>query len=210
METISLEKRAALILHELKKLFPTVESALHASNPIEFLFAVMMSAQTTDKQVNKVTDILFQKYKTLNDYVNTTLEDFSDDIRQIGLYKSKAKNILQTAKIIKIDFDGKVPNSMENLLNLPGVGRKTANVVLGNIYKKPVGIAVDTHVKRLAKLYGLTNHTDPVKIEKDLMNIIPQEEWTDLTHRLIEYGRQYCPARKHDHENCPLTIALKK
>jgi endonuclease III len=210
MTTEFLQKRASIILTELNKLFPTVESALNASNPIEFLIAVVMSAQTTDKQVNKVTETLFKKYKTLDDYVNATFEEFSYDIRQIGLYKSKAKNILQTVKIIKNDFDGKVPNTMEDLLNLPGVGRKTANVVLGNVYKAPVGIAVDTHVKRLAKLYGLTEYTDPVKIEKDLLKIIPQEEWTDFTHRFIEYGRQYCPARKHDHDNCPLTISLKK
>ncbi len=208
MTIISLQKRAVIIITELKKLFPIVESALHASNPIEFLIAVVMSAQTTDKQVNKVTETLFKKYITLDDYVNATAEEFSDDIRQIGLYKTKAKNILQTAKIIKNDFDGIVPDTMEDLLSLPGVGRKTANVVLGNVYKSPVGIAVDTHVKRLAKLYGLTEHTDPVKIEQDLMKIIPQEEWTDFTHRFIEYGRQYCPARKHDHDNCPLSVLL--
>lgn len=201
--------RAEIILRELKKMYPTVKPALNYSNPFEFLIAVVLSAQCTDRMVNKVTASLFQKYKTLNDYVKVDLAQFEQDIRSIGLYKSKAKNILQTMNILKEQYNGEVPNKMELLITLPGVGRKTANVVLGEIYKTAVGIAVDTHVRRLSQLYGLTQHDNPEKIEKDLMKIIPQVEWPEFTLRMIEYGRQYCPARKHDHERCPLTLALE-
>jgi endonuclease III len=199
------KKRATIIVHELKKLFPSVKSALNYSTPLEFLIAVILSAQTTDKQVNKVTATFFQKYKTLDDYVKADPHEFEQDLKSINHYRNKAKNVLQTVKMIKEKYHGKIPETMEELLELPGVGRKTANVILGNIFKKPVGIAVDTHVRRLAKLYGLTDHTDPVKIEKDLMEIVPKEDWTNFTHLMIEYGRSYCSARKHDHKHCPLT-----
>lgn len=205
----NLQKKADIVLKTLKKLYPDVKPALDYSTPLEFLIAVILSAQCTDIQVNKVTAILFKKYKKMQDYCNVSLEEFEQDIKSIGLYKGKAKNILQTVKIIQEQYKGIIPDTLEVLVTLPGVGRKTANVVLGEIYKTAVGIAVDTHVKRLTQLYRLTIHDNPEKIEQDLMKLIPQTEWSDFTLRLIEYGREYCPARKHNHVECPLTIALK-
>lgn len=192
------------IIDSLKKLFPEAKTVLTYSNTFEFLVAVMLSAQTTDKQVNKVTPTLFKKYPTVADYAHAHLEEFQKDISSIGFYRNKAKNIIATAQIIHEKYHGEVPHTMEELIELPGVGRKTANVILGNAFGAPVGIAVDTHVKRLSKLLGLTSHTDPKKIEQDLMKIVPKEEWTRFTHLLIFYGRTYCTARPHDHTNCPL------
>lgn len=203
------QEKVKIMISELRKLFPVVTTSLHYSQPHEFLFAVMMSAQNTDKGVNKVTDQLFKKYKRIEDFTSTSLEELDLDMKAINYHTTKARNILASAKIIQDEYNGKIPDSMELLLRLPGVGRKTANVVLGNIFHQPVGIAVDTHVKRLSKLYGLTKHSDVVKIENDLLKIVPQGEWTDFTHLMIEYGRMYCPARKHDHNVCPLTKALK-
>lgn len=198
-------KKALLIVKELKKLFPHAHIVLHYSNHWELLVAVILSAQCTDRMVNTVTQKLFEKYKTLDDYIHANPKEFEKDIRSTGFYRNKAKHILAAAKIIKERFQGKVPNMMRELLSLPGVARKTANVVLGNAFGIVEGIAVDTHVRRLSKLYGLTIHNDPEKIEQDLMRIIPKNEWFDFTYRMIEYGRQYCPARKHDHARCPLS-----
>jgi endonuclease-3 len=202
--------RAAVVLKVLKKLVPHAKIALNYSNNWELLVAVILSAQCTDKKVNEVTAKLFKKYPTLDDYVRANPRDFEEDIKSTGFYRSKAKNILETAKIIKEKFGGKVPKTMEEMLTLPGVARKTANVVLGNAYGVVEGIAVDTHVHRLAKKLGLTKYDDPAKIEKDLMSLYPRKEWFALTYRLIDYGRKYCPARPHDHEKCPITVALKK
>lgn len=210
----TLEKRKKIfkiVNKELKKLFPKITTALKFSNPWELLVAVILSAQTTDKKVNEITDKLFKKYKTLDDYLKADLEEFAQDIKGVNYYKNKAKFILENAKIIKEKFKGKVPKTMEEMLQLKGVARKTANIVLSVAYQVFEGIAVDTHVKRLSKLLGLTKETNPEKIEKDLMEIIPKgPEWRDFPLRLIEYGRVYCPAKKHDHQNCPLTKALKK
>ncbi|MBI3273782.1 MAG: endonuclease III [Candidatus Colwellbacteria bacterium] len=178
---------------------------LNYSNNWELLVAVILSAQCTDKKVNEVTVQLFKKYRTLDDYVNANIKEFEKDVRSTGFYHNKAKNILASAKIIKEKFGGKVPAAMSELLTLPGVARKTANVVLGNAYGIVEGIAVDTHVKRLSRILGLTSETNPDKIEKDLMEIIPKNEWFDFTYRLIDYGRKYCSAKPHDHANCPLT-----
>lgn len=196
-------KKAKTIINGLKKLFPTTKIALNFSNPIELFIAVVLSAQTTDKQVNVVTADLFKKYRTINDFVKTPLSEFEQDVKRIGLYRAKAKNIKTALEIIKNQYGDKLPDSMEQLIELPGVGRKTANVLLGNIYGKSEGIAVDTHVKRLSKLFGLTNQTDPNKIESDLMEIIPKKEWFEFTYRMIDYGRAYCPARCK-HTACPL------
>lgn len=165
--------------------------------------AVVLSAQTTDKQVNIVTSDLFKKYRTLNDYLRTPLSEFEQNIKRIGLYKGKAKNIKAALEIIDKKYGGKLPDTMEELIELPGVGRKTANVLLFNIYDKQEGIAVDTHVRRLSKLFGLSNQTEPNKIEKDLMEIVPKNEWGEFTYRMIDYGRTYCPARCK-HTDCPL------
>lgn len=207
MQKNDLEKRkekAKKIASLLKKFFPRAEIALKYSNNWELLVAVMLSAQCTDKKVNEVTAELFKKYRVLDDYINVSREEFEKDIYSTGFFRAKARHILATAKIIKEQYGGKVPNTMENLLTLPGVARKTANIVLGNGYGIIEGIAVDTHVKRLSRLLGLTNETDPDKIEKDLMAILSRSEWFNFTYRLIEYGRIYCPAHSHNHARCPL------
>jgi endonuclease-3 len=194
---------------ELKRIYPKAKIALNFSNPWELLVAVILSAQTTDKKVNEITEKLFKKYKTIDDYAKANLKEFENDIKGVNYYKNKAKFILENAKIIKEKFGGKVPKTMEELLQLKGVARKTANIVLSVAYNIYEGIAVDTHVKRLTRLLGLTKETKPEKIEKDLMAIIPKgPEWRDFPLRLIQYGREYCPARKHDHKNCPLTKIL--
>jgi len=194
---------------ELKRIYPKAKIALNFSNPWELLVAVILSAQTTDKKVNEITEKLFKKYKTIDDYSKANLKEFENDIKGVNYYKNKAKFILENAKIIKEKFGGKVPKTMEELLQLKGVARKTANIVLSVAYNIYKGIAVDTHVKRLTRLLGLTKETKPEKIEKDLMTIIPKgPEWRDFPLRLIQYGREYCPAKKHDHKNCPLTKIL--
>lgn len=198
------KQKAQEVVKKLKKIFPKAKIALNYSNDWELLVAVMLSAQCTDKKVNEVTEKLFKKYRKLDDYVNARQGVFEKDIFATGFYRNKAKNILAAAKMVKEKFGGKIPKTMEEILTLPGVARKTANVVLGNAYGVVEGIAVDTHVKRLSKKLGLTDHADPVKIEKDLMAILPKKEWFDFTYRLIEYGRRYCPAKPHKHEQCPM------
>ncbi|MDD5396942.1 MAG: endonuclease III [Candidatus Moranbacteria bacterium] len=203
------KKIAQIVARELRALFPEAKIALNFSNSWELLVAVILSAQCTDKKVNEVTAKLFQKYVTLDDYVNASQLEFQQDIFQTGFYHNKAKNILASAKIIKEKYQGKIPCTMEQLIELPGVARKTANIVLGVACGVVVGIPVDTHVRRLSNILGLSKENNPDKIEKDLMEIFPKQEWPKISYRLIEYGRQYCPAKKHDHENCPLTKILK-
>lgn len=203
------KKRALVITRELKRLFPESKIALNFSNKLELLIAVILSAQCTDKKVNEVTEKLFEKYKTLNDYTKAKIEVFEQDIHSTGFFRNKTKNILATVKIIESEFCGEVPDTMDDLLKLPGVARKTANIVLGDGFGKVEGIAVDTHVKRLSILHGLTMENDPNKIEQDLMKIVPRSEWLNFNHRLIEYGRQFCPAKKHDHDKCPMTKEIE-
>lgn len=197
--------KAMRMLRVLKKLFPKTGMMLHYANNWELLVAVILSAQCTDKKVNEVTATLFKKYRTLDDYARAKQKEFEKDIYATGFFRNKAKNILAAAKIIQKQFGGRVPRTMKEMLTIPGVARKTANVVLGNAYGVMEGIAVDTHVRRLARLHGLTNHTDPVKIEQDLMAIVPKKDWFLYTYYLIDYGRKYCPARAHDHAACPLS-----
>ena len=200
------KKKAIRIIRELKKLFPKVKISLNYSTNWELLVAVILSAQCTDKKVNEVTAKLFKKYRKLDDYVDVNLKEFEQDIHSTGFYRNKAKNILATAKITKDKHRGRIPKTMEDMIELPGVARKTANVVLGEAFGIVEGIAVDTHVIRLTRLLGLTDETSPDKIEKDLMEIFPKKEWKDFTIRMIEYGRAYCPALpKHDHKDCPLS-----
>ena len=199
------KKKAEKIVRELKKLFPRPKIALKYRNNWELLVTVVLSAQCTDKKVNEVTAKLFKKYRKLDDYLSASQREFEQDIRSTGFYRNKTKNILATAKIVKKKYRGRVPNTMEDLLSLPGVARKTANIILGNADGIVEGIAVDTHVKRLSRRFGLTRETDPVKIERDLMAILPKKEWFNFTYRVIEYGRKYCPAR-----GCPSDHPLHK
>ncbi|OIP66003.1 MAG: endonuclease III [Candidatus Yonathbacteria bacterium CG10_big_fil_rev_8_21_14_0_10_43_136] len=191
------------ILRILKRLFPEPKCVLHYKKPFELLVAVILSAQCTDKKVNGVTKKLFKKYMTLNDYVSAKPNEFEKYIYSTGFYKAKAKNILAAARSIKKNFGGKIPRTMGEMVTIPGVGRKTANVVLGELYGTAEGISVDTHVIRHSRLLGLTKHKDAVKIERDLMKVIPKKDWVRFSHLLILYGREYCTARCK-HKNCPL------
>jgi len=199
------KERAKKILRRLKKLLPESGMMLRYSNNWELLVAVILSAQCTDKKVNEVTPKLFKKYRKFEDYLNARQREFERDIHATGFYKAKTKNILSAAKVVKEKFRGKLPKTMEEMRTIPGVGRKTANVVLGNAYGVVEGVAVDTHVFRLAHVLGLSNGKTPEKVEQDLMKLFPKKDWFCLTYYLIEYGRKYCPARKHDHTNCPLS-----
>ena len=204
------QRTARKIVKALKRLIPQATTALRYSNPWELLVAVMLSARCTDKKVNEVTEKLFRKYRTLDDYVHADPREFEQDIRPTGFYKEKAKRILEAARFLRATFRGQVPRTMGDMLRIPGVGRKTANIVLGAGYGVVEGIAVDTHVRRLARGLGLTDQTDPDKIEQDLLKLIPRREWLAFSFRLSEYGRKYCPARPHDHSGCPLTRILAR
>lgn len=192
------------IIKRLKKGYPELKTALNFRNPFELLVATILSAQTTDVHVNKVTEKLFKKYKTIKDYADTPLETLQKDISSINFYRNKAKNIQASAIMILEKFKGKVPKKMDELTVLPGVARKTANIILSNAYGINEGIAVDTHVKRLAYRLGLTKNRDPIKIEKDLIAITPMEEWGNLSNILISHGRKICQAKKPKHLECIL------
>ncbi len=198
------EEKIAEILKRLKKLYPNPVTALSFRTPFELLVATILSAQATDVLVNKVTGKLFKKYKNVNDYANAKLESFQKDISSINFYRNKAKNIQAAAKMIIEKFNGEVPKKMEELISLPGVARKTANIILSNAFGVQEGIAVDTHVKRLSQRLGLTKTEDPVKIEQDLMLITPKNDWGNLSHLLILHGRKICQAKKPKHKECIL------
>jgi endonuclease-3 len=199
------KKKAMQIVAGLKKLYPEAKTVLRHANPWELYVAVVLSAQTTDKKVNEVTDRLFKKYGTLDDYVKADPEAFEQEIKGVNYYRTKAKSILGAAKIVKAAFGGAVPRTMEALRTLPGVGRKTANVIQAQAYGIAEGIAVDTHVQRLSRRWGLTDATVPDKIEQDLLAILPKKEWPSFNFRVVDYGRDYCSARPHPHEACPLS-----
>jgi endonuclease-3 len=190
------DDKANEILDLLKKEYPKVKIALHYSNPLELLVSTILSAQCTDKQVNAVTKKLFVKYRTPQDFTRISPEELEKDIYSTGFYRNKAKNIIGACKIIASEYNSKVPDTMEELLKLPGVARKTANIVLAGAFGKIEGMAVDTHVKRLSGRLGLTTHIDPEKIEKDLLKIIPKNEWDLFSLLLINHGRKVCAARK--------------
>ncbi len=196
-------QRGRTILLRLSHLLPGAGMVLQFHNHWELLVAVELSAQCTDKKVNEVTKQLFARYPTLDDYVSADPSEFERYIFSTGFYRNKTKNILAAARMVKQEFHGVVPQTMAEMLTIPGVARKTANVVLGNAYGIVSGIAVDTHVKRFARLFGLSDETDPNKIERDLMEVLPEAQWFHATYLFIEYGRQYCPARCR-HETCPL------
>lgn len=198
-------QRALAMARVLKGLFPQVTVPLRHRSNWELFVAVVLSAQATDKKVNEVTDRLFRKYRTLNDYSNAEQAEFERAIKEIGLYRSKARHILASARIIQQSYGGELPRTMEEMLRLPGVGRKSANVILGKAYGVVEGIAVDTHVRRFAIRFDLTDSIDPSRIEQDLMKLLPKKEWFGFSYRLIMYGRQICPARRHECRNHPLT-----
>jgi endonuclease-3 len=192
------------ILKRLKKEYPDAHTALRHENPFELLVATILSAQTTDAHVNKVTGPLFKKYKGVTDYAGASLDELKKDVSSVNFFNNKAKNIHASAKMIVERLGSKVPKTMEELTSLPGVARKTANIILWNAYGINEGIAVDTHVKRLAARLGLTKNDDPVKIEKDLMEITPKKDWGIVTHLLIDHGRKICQAKKPNHGECVL------
>lgn len=202
------KEQARKLLQGLTALFPDAHIALKYGNNWELLVAVELSAQCTDKKVNEVTETLFRTYRTLEDYLNAKPAVFEKDIHATGFFRNKTKNILAAAKIIKERFNGQVPRTMSEILTIPGVARKTANVVLSNAYGVVEGIAVDTHVKRLSRVFGLTTQTNPDKIERDLMELLPQDKWFEFTYRLINFGRAYCTARRHDHKRCLTLLHL--
>jgi len=191
-----LKARAREILRILKEEYRDAKVALRFNNPFELLIATILSAQCTDERVNVVTERLFQKYRKPEDYLNVSLEELEEDIKPTGFYKNKARNIRKACKVLVEKFGSEVPKKMEELLTLPGVGRKTANIVLSNAYGIHEGIAVDTHVRRLASRLGLSKERSPDKIEKDLMELFPKEDWIKVTDTLIFHGRKVCSAKK--------------
>jgi len=201
---MNIQDKIKEIIKRLKKEYPEPKTALSFSNPFDLLVATILSAQTTDVHVNRVTEKLFRKYKSVKDYANVSSETLQKDVSSINFYRTKAKNIHESARMIVENFNSKVPGTMEELVTLPGVARKTANIILSNAYGINEGIAVDTHVRRLANRLGLTKNEDPVKIEKDLMGITAKSEWGNLSHLLIFHGRQICQAKKPKHKECVL------
>ncbi len=197
-------ERAKAICEILARVYPDAHCELTFSNPLELLVATMLSAQCTDVQVNKVTPAVFKRYRTAKAYAESDLPELEQDLRAIGLYRAKAKNIRAACAILVEKHGGEVPPTMEELVSLPGVGRKTANVVLGNAFEINVGVVVDTHVARLSMRLGLTRETDPKKIEPALMKLVPQEDWTLFSHWLIFHGRRCCKALNPDCPNCAL------
>ena len=198
------KQRAAKIIELLEKQYANAKTALTYSNPLEILVATMLSAQTTDERVNIVTQTLFKKYHTPEDYAKVDIKELEQDIRSTGFYHNKARNLQNAAKLLVEKYHSQVPKTMDELVELPGVARKTANIVLYNAYGKTVGIAVDTHVHRLSQRLGLTENEDQNKIEQDLMQITPKEKWMKLTDLLIFHGRQVCIARKPNCQACVL------
>jgi len=196
--------RILKIIELLEKEHPEAKIALHYTSPLELLVATILSAQCTDERVNIVTKTLFDKYRAAEDYANTDLKELEEDIRPTGFYRNKARNIKKCCQMLVEKYNSRVPKTMEEILELPGVARKTANIVLSNAYGVIEGIAVDTHVRRLAKRLRLTEHEDPNKVENDLMKIVPKNYWMRITDLLIFHGRRICVARKPKCEICVL------
>ena len=196
--------RVGKILAALDELFPNVTCALHHKTAWQLLVSTILSAQCTDERVNKVTPGLFKKYPTVKDFAAASQEELAEDIRSTGFFNNKAKSIRGAAQKVLADFNGKVPRTMEEMLTIPGAARKTANVVLGTAYGIASGIVVDTHVQRIAQRLDLTREKDPVKIEKELMRVIPQEKWILFSHQVIHHGRGLCKARKPQCAQCPM------
>jgi endonuclease III len=199
-----LPEQIRAITSELWRLYPDAKCSLNFSNPLELLIATQLSAQCTDERVNIVTRELFQKYRSVEDYATLSQEELEQDIRSTGFYRNKAKNIRAACQRIITDYNGEVPRTMAELLTLPGVARKTANVVLGNAFGIIDGFVIDTHIGRLARRFGWTTYDDPVKVEQDLMRLVPRQDWLDLSHLMILHGRAICQSRKPFCEQCSL------
>ena len=198
------KQRATKIIELLEKQYPNAKTALNYSNPLDILVATMLSAQTTDERVNIVTQNLFKKYRTPEDYANADIKELEQDIHSTGFYHNKSRNLKKCCQLLIEKYNSQVPKTIEELVELAGVARKTANIVLYNAYGIISGIAVDTHVRRVSQRLGLTEHNDPAKIEQDLMQITPKDKWMKLTDLLIFHGRQACIARKPICETCVL------
>jgi endonuclease-3 len=199
----SLKKRAALILERLRVAYPDAGCELNYSTPLELVVATILSAQCTDKRVNMVTPALFKKYKTAADWAAVPQETLESEIRSTGFFRNKAKNIRALCAELENRFEGTLPNNLEVLVTLPGIGRKTANLLLATIFNKP-GIIVDTHFKRLSQRLGFSKNEDPDKIEMDLQKIVPEKDWCDWSHCIVFHGRRCCFARKPDCSHCPI------
>jgi endonuclease-3 len=197
-------RKPAVLTEGLDRHFPDVEIALDYANPLELLMATILSAQCTDARVNQVTPALFNRYRTAADYAGADLRTLEDLIRPTGFFRAKARNMISASRILMEKYGGEVPRTMEELTGLPGVGRKTANVILGNCFNVP-SIVVDTHVRRVSRRLGLTRHENPERIEEDLMKLLPRERWTRISHQILLHGRHVCVARKPHCSDCRLT-----
>lgn len=203
------KERTLNAIEVLKKRYPDSACSLTASNPFELLVAVRLSAQCTDARVNIVTPALFEKYKTLDDYANADVKDIENIIKSCGFYRDKAKSIIGMARMVRDDFGSVVPDNIDDLIKLPGVGRKTANLIVGDVYHKE-SIVVDTHMIRISNRIGLVSVKDPVKIEMALKKVVPVEEGSDFCHRIVMFGRDICSARKPKCDICPMEFNCKK
>lgn len=192
------------IIHILKQEYTETHTALRFNNPLQLLVATILSAQCTDEKVNQITPGLFQKYKTAEDFAKADQAVFEGEIRSTGFFRNKTKSIIGAAKMIVEEFGGRVPDEMDDLIRLPGVARKTANIVLSSAFKKAEGIAVDTHVKRLAQRLDLSDKTDPNKIEQDLMTIVPKKDWITFNYLIVDHGRGICQAKKPRCASCKI------
>ena len=211
MATTARSKRhAASVLEILNRVYPDAHCALDFRTPLELLIATILSAQCTDVRVNLVTKALFKKYRTAADYARAPLEELEQAIQSTGFYRNKAKNIQGCCQLLLEKYDGRVPQDLDLLVQLPGIGRKTANVVLGTAFGIASGIVVDTHVTRVSRRLGLTAQKDPTKIEEDLLQLVPQTEWVAFSHRVIQHGRSLCMARKPKCPACPLESICPK
>lgn len=199
-----MEQKIKAIMQLLDREYPHARTELNYTTPFELLIATILSAQCTDERVNKLTRNLFQKYREPSDYLHVPLEELERDIRPTGFFRNKARAITGICHKIVNEYGGNMPSLFEQLINLPGVARKTANVVMGNAFGKATGIAVDTHVQRVSRRLGLTTEKNPEKIEKDLCRLFPKKKWIDISHQLILLGRYVCKARKPDHDRCIL------
>lgn len=197
------------LINILIETYPEAECSLDFTNPLELLVSVILSAQSTDAQINKITPKLFERFKTARDYAECDLSELEEYVKSSGFYKNKARNIQNACKILNEKYNGTVPDTMEELTSLPGVGRKTANVVMLNAFNKCEGIAVDTHAKRISNRLGLSNNDDPLKIEQDLLKLLPQKYWPLMNHIFVYHGRAICTARNPKCDDCPVSQYCK-